>query len=395
MGFHAAVRSRIDLPVEGAVLTMPDLPMTYERTNIEDLTPYTPGEQPRHVRMVKLNTNENPYPPAQAVLQAIAQVGGESLRRYPPPSADAFREAAAEAFNLSPEQIIATNGGDELLRMAITTFCLPRPPVGRGGADRGDMGGIAVAEPSYSLYPVLAAIHDTPVARISLCEDWSLPDDFARRVIDAGARLAIIVNPHAPSGHLEPWPKLEAIARQLVGHAVLMIDEAYVDFAVSDALPLLDASRGLDNVLLLRTLSKGYSLAGLRFGFGLGGPSLINALHKVRDSYNTDILAQTAATAALKHRDQARESWQRVMAERRRLGESLAARSWQVLPSESNFLLATPPAKAAAAAEIYQLLKQQGICVRYFDEDRLRDKLRITIGTPEQNDALLSALDAI
>ncbi len=360
--------------------------MSYERDNIRKLHAYAPGEQPATTKVVKLNTNENPYPPADAVLRAIREVAAESLRRYPPPRADQFRAVAARVHGLSPDQVIATNGGDELLRLMVSVFCNPA----RGG-------GLAVAEPSYSLYPVLADIHDTSVARIALREDFSLPDAFAQQVLAAGCRLVMIVNPHAPSGRLEPIDTLRSLAHSLRGEAVLLIDEAYVDFARSDALPLL-RDPALDNVVLLRTLSKGYSLAGLRFGYGLGASGVVAALDKARDSYNTDILSQHAAVAALESRDVAALSWNKVIAERTRLTQALRSRRWTVLDSDSNFVLATPEALrqgSSTASTIYAALKSRNIFVRYFDQDRLRDKLRITVGTPEQNDALLAALDEI
>jgi histidinol-phosphate aminotransferase len=363
------------------------LAMSYERPNIERLTPYTPGEQPRHPRLVKLNTNENPYPPAQAVLDAIRDVSADSLRRYPPPLADAFRDTVQQVLGVPAGQVIATNGGDELLRMAVSVFCPPSGDHGRGG--------IGVAEPSYSLYPVLAEIHDTPVTRVPLRDDWSLPDDFAAKVLSAGCRLVLVVNPHAPSGHLESAARLEQLARDLSGRAVLLIDEAYTNFATANALALLRPQAGLDNVLILRTLSKGYSLAGLRFGFGLGSAGVIEALHKARDSYNVDILAQAAATAALQAREHAQGTWQRVIDERARVTAALRQRGFSLPDSQSNFVLAAPPAGRPDARATYESLKQQGIFVRYFDQDRLRDKLRITIGTPQQNDALLAALDAL
>jgi histidinol-phosphate aminotransferase len=230
--------------------------------------------------------------------------------------------------------------------------------------------------------------------RAALNEDWSLPDDLAERVEGAGCRLLLLVSPHAPSGAARPLEELEAISRRLRGRAVLLIDEAYVDFAEADALPLLHPGSDHDNVLVLRTLSKGYSLAGLRFGYGLGHPDLIAALDKARDSYNTDVLAQAGAVAALQHREDAAETWQAVREERDRLAEALQARGYEVVPSQSNFLLAGPPPTGPDAATIYRSLKRRGVLVRYFDQDRLRDKLRITVGTPQQNDVLLRKLDA-
>ncbi len=351
--------------------------MAYERKNIQDLSPYVPGEQPQDGEVVKLNTNENPYPPCKPVLEAIRSVPGELLRRYPPPSAEGFRCVAAKVHGLTPEHVIATNGGDELLRLALTAFCDPRPAQGKPVSSGG---GVGMAEPSYSLYPVLAGIQDTAVVRVPLEEDWAVPADFAQRLNDAGSRLAILVNPHAPSGRLEPVAALESIARAF--HGVLMIDEAYVDFSAHDSLPLLESQRGLDNVLLLRTLSKGYSLAGLRFGYGLGSPAVIEALAKVKDSYNTDILSQTAAIAALENRDLAARTWEAVITERQRITTELTKRGYRVYPSESNFILAVPPAGSPGAPAVYESLKAKRIFVRYFDQDRLRDKLRITVGTP-------------
>ena len=367
--------------------------MPYARDNIIRLDPYTPGEQPRQGELIKLNTNENPYPTLPAVLEAVATVTAEVLRRYPSPLADDFRATAAAVHGLSPNMVIATNGGDELLRLAVTVFCEPRstaPP----GAPAGH-GGLGVTDPTYSLYQTLARIGDTNVTRVALNEDWSLPADLAERMCQAGCRLVLLVSPHAPCGIGRNIDQIASIAARLQGRAVLLIDEAYVDFADADALALLDASSGLDNVLILRTLSKGYSLAGLRFGYGLGHRDLIAALDKARDSYNTNAVSQAAAVAALRHREDAAHTWRAVRDERTRMDQALRDRGHGVVPSESNFLLTRPPAEGPAAADVYRSLKQQGILVRYFDKDRLRDKLRITIGTPPQNDALLAALDRI
>ena len=355
----------------------------YERDSIARLAAYTPGEQPASRDVVKLNTNENPYPPSVAVLQAIRTIDGESLRRYPPPNAAEFRKAAAQVHGVTPEQVIATNGGDELLRMVVAAFCEPC-------GERGE-GGLGVAEPSYSLYPVLAATHNTPIVRVPLGPAFDLPQDLAQRWNDAGCRLAVLVNPHAPSGRLESVEALRSVAERFRG--VLVIDEAYVDFASHDALPLV--REGLPNVLLLRTLSKGYSLAGLRLGYGVGHAGLVATLDKTRDSYNTDILAQRAAVAALASRDDAARSWAAVISERQRLSRALVARGFDVLPSQSNFILATPPAQLPPARAMYLALKERGVFVRYFDQDRLRERLRITVGTPAQNDRFLSALDEV
>ena len=360
---------------------------SYERQNIRQLDSYVPGEQPETDGVIKLNTNENPYPPAEAVLSAIASVGGLLLRRYPPADAAAFRQIAAKVHGVSADHIMATNGGDELLRLAISVFCEPAGSRGDGGT----VGGIGMGTPSYSLMKVLAAVHDTPLATIPLDEDFALPENFADRLNDEHCRLAVVVNPHAPSGRLESLQTLEDIARRFNG--VVLIDEAYVDFADCDALGLLGSDRGLDNVLLLRTLSKGYSLAGLRFGYGIGHPDLIGVLNKARDSFNTDIIAQRAAMAALDNREEAHGTWKKVISQRELLSEELCERGYRVLPSESNFLLARPPLDGPEARTLYLRLKERKIFVRYFQDPMLSDKLRITVGTPSECKALLEVLD--
>ncbi len=362
--------------------------MNYERPNIQQMTGYSSGEQPRQSGVIKLNTNENPYPAGPAVSAALAGIRVEDLRRYPQPFANGFREVAAQYHAVSIDNILPTNGGDELIRLVITTF-----------ADPGQT--IAIAEPSYSLYPVLAAIQNCPVAQIHLQDDWSMGPEFAQQLNATGAALAFIVNPHAPSGHLTSVAQLREIARSFKG--VLVIDEAYVDFIDPEqqynSIPLV---RELDNVLILRTMSKGYSLAGLRFAYGIGAASLIAPmLYKTRDSYNTDVIAQILATAALADHDYAADTWRKVRAERSRVAAALTGLGLRCAPSQSNFLLAQVPqtdlrfeSPEILARECYQRLKDDGILVRYFDMPRLRDKLRITIGTPDENTHLLQTLES-
>lgn len=358
----------------------------YERPNIQRMTGYSSGEQPNQAGIIKLNTNENPYPATPAVAAALASIHVEDLRRYPQPLANEFRQVAAEYHQVGLDNIIPTNGGDELLRLIITTF-----------VNAGDT--IAIAEPSYSLYPVLAQIQDCEVASIRLQDDWSMPADFAAQLNACGAKLAFIVNPHAPSGLLTPVAQLQEIAANFNG--VLVIDEAYVDFIEPgqhyDAVPLI---KRFDNVLILRTMSKGYSLAGLRFAYGIGASSLTSPmLHKTRDSYNTDMISQILAAAALRDRATAALSWDKVRAERTRVVAALSTLGFECAPSQSNFLLATVPQgdtryenSELMAREFYQRLKDDGILIRYFDQPRLHDKLRITIGTFEENQKLLHFL---
>jgi histidinol-phosphate aminotransferase len=355
--------------------------MTHERATVRRAAGYVPGRQLDLPDIVKLNTNENPYPPGSAVMAALASLTAESLRRYPPPLADGFRAAAAAVHRLTADHVIAVNGGDELLRLCVQTFVDPGRPIGS-------------LEPSYSLYRVLAALNDSPLASLELTQDWAIPGDAADRWNAAGARLAFVVNPHAPSGRLSPTAELAALAERFTG--VLVIDEAYVDFVDPslrhDATELV---RERDNVILLRTLSKGYSLAGLRLGYGLGGRDLIAPMiEKTRDSYNVDIVAQTLGTAALREREQAAATWTRIRGDRESLRAQLAGIGVTAPPSQSNFLLAQLPA-GVDAADVCRRLEAEHILVRHFATARLADKLRISIGTPEQHTRLIEAMKRI
>jgi histidinol-phosphate aminotransferase len=352
--------------------------MAYERKNIAAMHGYVPGKQPLGSDAIKLNTNENPYPPCAAVMDALRAVAPDALRKYPPPAADELRAAAAALHGVTPDQVVAVNGGDELLRLAFTTFVEPGAPIG-------------VVEPSYSLYPVLAEVHGSPVVRIDSEADWSLPSDLGPRMRAAGVKLLLLVNPQAPAGHLTTASRLAQLAQELDG--VLLIDEAYVDFVDPalhhDAAALVKAH---DNVLVLRTFSKGYSLAGLRAGYGLGAASLIAPLlWKTRDSYNLDAIAQRLATTALEHRAEAAQTWQRVRHDRAVLAAALQKLGFELAPSQTNFLLARVP-QGATARRLLSGLEERGVLVRYFDAPRLDDKLRITVGTAEQNERLLRGL---
>jgi len=348
--------------------------MSYFRDRIERLQPYVPGEQPDTGNVTKLNTNENPYPPSPRVLQAIAEIQAEDLRRYPDPVFKAFRCAAAERFGVRPEMIICGNGMDELLRILIQACCDEGRP-------------LAYPTPTYSLYEVLAETMGVQPKPVPFEGDYALP---VEALAATGASLILVVNPNSPTGTFVPIEAIGELADRVRGRAIVGVDEAYVDFADEDALRL---ARQRENVLVLRTLSKGYSLAGLRFGFAIGPAKLIQGLYKIKDSYNLNAVALKAATAAIQDLDYARGTWQKVIAERERLTEALAEMGFEVLPSKANFLLAAP--RHPAAETIYEELKRQEIFVRYFDIPGLDDKLRITVGTPEQNSRLLEALKAI
>ena len=355
--------------------------MAYERNNIRRMAGYTWGEQPADPDTCKLNTNENPYPPAPGVAAALEAFDAADLRTYPQPTANALRAKVAELHGLAPDHVLVTHGGDEALRLAITTFVEPGSPLG-------------CAHPSYSLYPVLADIHNAPVMQVEYHQDWTLPADFAQRANAAGARLTCLVNPHAPSGQLLNADQCAGLADELDG--VLLLDEAYADFIDPtlgyDSAPLIKAH---DNLLILRSFSKGYSLAGLRLGYLIGQQALIEPLlTKTRDSYNIDAISQRLGLAALEDQDHALDTWQRVREERSRLREELACRGLRCPVSQANFLLAEVPVDTKPSAKaLYEALKARGILVRHFDTPRLSDALRISIGTPAQNQRLLNALD--
>jgi histidinol-phosphate aminotransferase len=342
------------------------------RPNVQKMSGYTPGEQPRPgERIVKLNTNENPFPPSPAVVEAIRQIDPERLRRYPSPSSEDFRQTAARVHGVSPDMIVAGNGSDEILAMAVRTYLGP-----------GDV--LAYPDPTYSLYPVLAEIGEVKVTTVPWAAGWELPIDA---LLKTGAAAIFFANPNAPTGTLVPLPRVRELATRFSG--LLLVDEAYVDFASENSVGLLS---DFPNLIISRTLSKGYGLAGLRFGYAIAAPAVVAEMNKVKDSYNCDAIAILAATAALNDQAYARGTWQHVRQERSRLTEALTRRGWQVIPSQANFVLATCPDGNAGA--IYRALKAKGILVRFFDKPGLDDKLRITIGTAEENNQVLAALPA-
>lgn len=347
---------------------MPSTPKP--RPNVAKMAPYVPGEQPGPgERVIKLNTNENPFPPSPRVLDAIRTIDPENLRRYPSPKADAFRAVAARVHGVSSDMILAGNGSDEILAIAMRTFLGPGET-------------LAYPDPTYSLYPVLAESSENRVRTVTWEPNWELPIDA---LLATGARAIFFANPNAPTGTVVGKTRVRDLARAFDG--LVLVDEAYVDFADESCLDLV---RDLPNVVLCRTFSKGYSLAGLRFGYAIAAPPVVAEMTKVKDSYNCDAISILAATAALEDQDYARRSWQAVRAERNRLTSELGKRGYDVIPSQANFILARCP--DGNAAGVYRKLKSQGILVRFFDKPGLSDKLRITIGTAEQDDSLLRAL---
>ncbi len=340
-------------------------------SHIDRLAGYTPGEQPRDGGFIKLNTNENPYPPSPRVAEAIAGALGDRLRLYPDPVGTAFRRAAASLHGVDPGMILAGNGSDDLLTILTRAF------VGPGDA-------VAYPTPSYILYRTLAEIQGARPVEIPFEADWTLdPSRFAR----PGVRLALVANPNSPSGTIIPPDRLAALAGTL--DCPLVVDEAYVNFADSDAVGLVAA---LPNVIVLRTLSKGYSLAGLRLGYLIARPEIVEGLIKVKDSYNCDTLSLVGGAAALEDRDHLARTSSMVRATRARLASAMRGRGYRVPESQANFVWCTggPPARQA-----YEALKGRGILVRLMCYPGQADGLRITVGTDEEVDQLLAALRAI
>lgn len=345
--------------------------MKYFRENVEKVKAYEPGFQPKGTNVIKLNTNENPYPPSPQVMKVLAQISAEQLRRYPDPLGNEFRQAAGQIHGLSPDYIMCCNGGDELLSIAFRAFCDETRPV-------------AYPVPSYSLFPVLAKLQNCKAIEVPFDSEFNLPAKLA----GTDAALTIVCNPNAPSGSFISVEEMASLADELSG--VLLVDEAYVDFAEANCISLV---KNFDNVLILRSLSKGYSLAGLRFGYAVAQPDLIAGLMKLKDSYNVDAIAIALATAAIKDQKYFKENVGKVKAERARLAIQLRKLGFDVPDSQSNFVLAR--CKNCKADVVYEKLVQRNIYIRYFAYPGLEDKLRISVGTPEQNDKLLAAISKI
>lgn len=367
------------------------------RPLVHSLHAYVPGEQPKIKGLIKLNTNENPYPPSPKVLAAIRDAADDRLRLYPNPTAQPLREALARLHRCQPENIIIGNGSDELLMLAVRTFvepaAIPGTAAPRGAAARAAVSRSTVQyfSPSYSLYPVLAAIHGARCNAVSLAAGFALPNPTLlrrSRAWDFSAALTLVTTPNAPSGRGFTTAELDALCQRQRGAVVL--DEAYVDFAAENALEL--ALRH-PHVLVSRTFSKAYSLCFQRVGYFVGHPELIAAMDKLRDSYNVNGLGQIAALATLKDLPYYRANFARVKATRQRLSDALTQLGFTVLPSNANFVLARPP--GPPAEEWLQLLRDRKILVRWFRYPEVKDYLRITIGTDAEADALLRAVRQI
>ena len=356
------------------------------RPLVRALHPYVPGEQPKIRGLIKLNTNENPYPPAPKVLRAVKAAVDDRLRLYPNPTASALRERLAKLHRCQPENVVVGNGSDELLAMAVRAFVEPSK-----GCKRESECTVQYFTPSYSLYPVLAATHGARTNALRLDKEFGLPSlELLKksRAWDFNAALTLVTTPNAPSGRGYSTAELEKLCRAHEG--VVVLDEAYVDFAAENALAL---ALKHPNVIVARTFSKAYSLCFQRVGYFIAPPALIEALDKIRDSYNVNGLGQIAALATLEELPYYLRNFQRIIATRTRLSAALNGLGFAVFPSSTNFILARPP-KFPAEAWL-QKLRDRKILVRWFKYPEVRDYLRITIGTDQEADALIKAAKQI
>lgn len=328
--------------------------------SVQRLVAYTPGEQPKSKNVVKLNTNENPYPPTPKCAEVLAGFDLDRLRRYPDPNFMELRAAIAKLNRCAVENVFVGNGSDEVLALAAKAFVENDEKIGS-------------LDPSYSLYKTLADIRDVK---------WVGKKD--------GVALFLWTNPNAPTGEFAEPETIAKFAKKFPG--VVIVDEAYADFARANCMALATA-KGNKNLLVMRTFSKSYSLAGLRVGYCVGPKDLIEALYKVKDSYNVDAIAQSLALTAFKDQRWMKANARKVIKTRKAFTRALVKRGWDVIPSESNFVFAKPPA-GQAAADLFAYLKTKEIFVRYFPGPLTGDRLRITIGTDAQMSTLLAALDA-
>ncbi|MBN1865808.1 histidinol-phosphate transaminase [Candidatus Sumerlaeota bacterium] len=339
------------------------------RPFLAKLHPYTPGEQRAGANIVKLNTNENPYPPATAVIDEVGRAAAR-LALYPDPVSDSLRRALAAYHGVHPEQILVGNGSDEILRLLV------HATIDQGGK-------VAVVDPTYSLYPVLAAQFEGSTEIYPLVDRQRLPEE----IFDGEEPILLLPNPNPPIGTLFSRAEIADLCRARP-QTLVAIDEAYVDFARRDAVPLLAE---FSNLAITRTFSKSFSLAGMRIGYVIADAALVAALMKIKDSYNLNHLAQVAAAAAIASAKEMERNCARIVETREWTVRELRALGYELPDSHANFVFAIRP----DAGEHYAKLRERGILVRYFDTPVLRDGMRITIGTPEQMEILIAALKEI
>lgn len=341
------------------------------RKSVQALDAYVPGEQPKGDEVVKLNTNENPWLCSPEAHDILSEIDVSMLAKYPDPLCTDVRQVIADNHEVGIENVFAGNGSDEVLALCIRAF------VERSG------GSVGFFDPSYSLYSVLAEIEDVPTRLVALDDQfgWQMPEDYE-------ASLFFLTNPNAPTSLLFSKKNVEAFVQRFPG--VVLIDEAYVDFASEDC---MDLATRYKNVLVARTLSKSYALAGIRFGYCVGDAALIDALFKIKDSYNVNLITQEIARVALLDQGTMRAITTAVKNSRQLMSEELRLLGFEVFASETNFLWVKP--SQLGAPKIFEELKKRKVFVRWFAGARTRDYLRITVGTDAQTMALVEALEDI
>jgi histidinol-phosphate aminotransferase len=351
------------------------------------LVPYVPGEQPKDKKLIKLNTNENPYPPSPKVIEAIKQAATETLRLYPDPACTELRETAAAHYGLKATEVFASNGSDEVLAFAFAAFFET--------AEHTEP--VLFPDITYSFYPVYAALWDIPFKTIPLGEDFSIDAD---QYLESRGGI-ILANPNAPTGIALSIEELKKIARAAErNRRVLIVDEAYIAFVDGENrqsfASMLPFVKEFPNLLVIRTLSKDASLAGLRAGFAFGSAELIDGLCRIRDSFNSytlDRLALAGAAAAIRDAAYYDEINSRIIATRRKVASGLKALGFKVLPSQANFLFASPP--GGNGQKFFTTLRERGLLVRHFNKERIADFLRISIGTDDEMDTFLQVCGEI
>lgn len=362
------------------------------RPSIRKLHGYVPGEQPRIAGLIKLNTNENPYPPSEKVLDAVKRSVDARLRLYPDPTAQALREALAKLHGCRPENVIIGNGSDDLLALATRAFVEPKQAQSASGNGlNGSRSRVQFFEPSYSLYPVLAQIQGAEARAVALAPDFDLPTPGnlkSKGKWDFHAALTFVTTPNAPTGRAFTTPQLEDLCAAQRG--VTILDEAYVNFAKENSLSL---ALKYPHVLAARTFSKAYSLCFQRVGYFVGHPELIAALDKVRDSYNVNGLGQIAALETLRDLPYYERQFQKIIDTRERVASALQETGFEVSPSQTNFLFVKPPRPGAKVW--LERLRERKIIVRWFDRPGIREFLRVTIGTDVEMDTFLGAVKRV
>ncbi len=346
---------------------------SYFRPTVDAMGGYTPGEQPKVLDLIKLNTNENPYPPSPRVEEVLRDFDTAKLRLYPEPTADSLRDVIASVNGVQRENVIVGNGSDDILTIIVRCFCDAKRKM-------------ACIDPTYSLYPVLGELQGAECVRIELDDDFSLPDDILEQA--AVANLLMFARPNAPTGNLFPRERVEEICAHFRG--IVFIDEAYVDFSENNC---LDLAMRYPNVIVSRTMSKSYALAGVRLGYAVANAKIIDGMMKMKDSYNVNMLTQRIAIEAFKDGEYLRRMVDKIISTRNRIAAALKELGFTMVPSSTNFLFVSPP--DGNGRLYFEELRKHNIIVRYFPGKKTGDYARISIGTDAEMDRVMEVTRSI